>query len=223
LALKAGTTTNITYSTQSTVGGIVSPPGSFIAESLLFSEVLLDGKTVLKGETKSRTLDFAGRKVGEAQATSYSVRSGLLETTLLRLEASASSFDFQGNISATSTGIAVYSPGFVDSRPSMALGSMTEEYQKGTRTSTFTPPGNTITETIDTTSVVKFAAIENINIPAGTYLACRFEQFDKAFPTSIATFWFTYGVGVFIKGEIKSPMLVNVQEATSILVNGKKV
>jgi hypothetical protein len=221
LAYTAGTTSNISYTSQGTAGGIASGPTVLTAESVLDGNVTLDGKTVFKTSTKASLFDQTGKKSSETMTTGYAVRSGSAQTTTLRLDSSITAF--AGNTTSLISQVLTYNPGFVDPSPGMVLGSTAEYPQKGTGITTISPPGSTTTEILDKVIVRKFVAIENITIPAGTYTACRFEEWDKANPAFTTTFWVTYGIGAYIKVETKGPGVAGIQQATSITLNGKKL
>jgi hypothetical protein len=166
--------------------------------------------TVVAGNV-TQTVDTFGKY--------YTRRTGDTEFTIYGAVLTAQS-SFGGFAFSTETKT-VYTPPYIDAQYGLALGqSLTQTYTGRVTTTTGgilgTPP--TVTNTTATTStVVKFAAIENVTVPAGTFRACRFESTGTSDPTAVSIRWLVVGKGAQVKSQSPDGSTIS---ARSYKING---
>jgi hypothetical protein len=117
----------------------------------------------------------------------------------------------------TNSGTTTYSPPWVDASAGLAIGASLSEsytYSSTVTSSTNGAPPTTATQGGTNALVIKFAAIESVTVPAGTYTACRQETYASgATPSAIA--WVVQG-----KVPVKIQTPTGVFQATSVTING---
>ena len=119
----------------------------------------------------------------------------------------------------------VWSPAWVDRRYGLALGGSLTHTYAGTSTSTIggilgSPP--TVTRiNVNNSTTTRFVSIESVTVPAGTYNACKFEEFGTATPSEITTNWLIVGRGVLVKSMANTSAGSQTINATSVRINGQ--
>ncbi|MFG5410993.1 hypothetical protein ABXN37_26410, partial [Piscinibacter sakaiensis] len=124
----------------------------------------------------------------------------------------------------TSNSKTVYNPPWVDRRNTLSAGQQITQTYTGTTTTTtgglFGTPGSTTTNTATISDVVRFVGIESVTVPAGTYQACKFENWAPATPADVTTNWIVVGSGALAKTLSVSSGGTQLIEATSLQLNG---
>lgn len=203
-----GATTG-TSSTESTVGGLVTYMGNQAREiEYKVTTALITGGVASNAELTGKHYE---RRTGDAEVTQYgSVMAG--------------TFAFQGATGTTTTQI-VFDPPWVEKSAGLALGGTYTHTESGTSTVTTTFPGlpsipGTVSQFSDT-HTVRFAAREQVTVPAGTYSTCRFEHLEGS--TVSSTEWVIDGKGIPVKVVDGPTGQITTQEATEVKINGSRI
>ena len=123
--------------------------------------------------------------------------------------------------SLTTTQNATYTPPTVDTRAQLALGESVTISYSGTVVSSSSTSTGSRTSTFGYGETWTFASLENVTVPAGTYLACKFQHVTVGL-TNTNTDWVIYGNGTMVKREVKDSTgaLLSFENATSVIING---
>ena len=195
-----------------TVDATVGALTTFEAQSAVENVVRTTGSNTVAGNTT--TIDTNGkyyaRRTGAAEVTQY----GLLLTATVQI----------AGVTVPTESKSVWSPPWIDRRYGLALGASLTQTYSGSTTSTVggimgAPPTVTTTP-VSASTTTKFVAVESVTVPAGTYSACKFEEFDTATPTEITTSWLIVGKGIMVKTMANTGTDTQTIEATAVKLNG---
>lgn len=121
----------------------------------------------------------------------------------------------------------VWSPPWVDHRYSLGVGEQLTQTYSGSTTITsgglLGSPGTVTTTPTPVSNVVKFVGIESVTVPAGTYNACKFQDWAVATPTEVTTTWIVVGKGMLVKTMAVTKSGTQTISATSLTLNGQKL
>jgi hypothetical protein len=197
--------------------------GTQSVESKLLGLTMFEGNSAYEYQatTKGTNTVVAGNvtQTVDTLGKYYTRRTGATEFTVygavLTAQNSFGGFAFSTEFKT------VYAPPYVDAQYGLALGqSLTQSYTGKVTTTTGgilgAPPTVTNTSAVSST-VIKFAAIENVTVPAGTFKACRFESSSTAEPTSISIRWLVVGKGAQVKSQSPDGSTIS---ARSYKING---
>jgi hypothetical protein len=224
-AFNTNSTSKLSYQRQTTLP-LTTLVENSVWESSPGIEVVLGGQSMLRSNTKI-TVVKAATGVAEVSLSSiWLKRTGAAQTTIFQTE-DATPTDAAGvSTAATRVSRISYNPPLVDNTASLAIGQSLERHSQAVLS--FSPPIVGSQGSLDFTQSVKFAAIENLTVPAGTYETCRFEYVDINPAGSTSTVWILRGKGSLIKSVGISPVgnnqtATSTTVATSVEVNGKKL
>jgi len=203
-----GATTG-TSSTESTVGVLTTYMGNQAREiDYKVTSALTTAGVVSNTELTGKHYE---RRTGDAEVTQYgSAMTGV--------------FSFQGMTGTTTTQV-TYEPPWIDMTAGLALGGSYTHTESGTSTVTTNFPGlpsmpGTVSQFANTYSV-RFAAREQVTVPAGTYATCRFEHLDGS--TVTMTQWVIDGKGIPVKVVDGTTGQISTHEATEVKINGSRI
>ncbi len=129
--------------------------------------------------------------------------------------------------SLTNTIKTVYTPAWVDRMFTMTAGQTLVQTYAGTTTTTTGGiagvPGTTTTSNLSASQTTRYLGRESVTVPAGTFNACKFEQFDTASPSNVTTSWLAPGNGVMVKTTGTSTQGPQTISARTLLINGAAV
>lgn len=194
--------------TDSTVGGLTTYQGRQARES----QYAVTSTLTASGVTT--TTELSGK--------SYELRTGDAEVTHFG-SVMTGAFAFQGMNGTTTTQL-VFEPPWVDQTAGLALGASYTYTESGTTTVTTSIPGFPSVPQVSTFSsseTVRFAAREQVTVPAGTYATCKFEYLEGATVTS--THWVIDGKGIPVKMVDGTDGQTSTQEATEVKINGSRI
>jgi hypothetical protein len=121
----------------------------------------------------------------------------------------------------------VWTPPWVDHRYTLGVGEqLTQTYSGSTTITTggvLGSPSTVTTQPTPVSNVVKFVGIESVTVPAGTYNACKFQDWAVATPTEVTTTWLIVGKGMLVKTLAVTKTGTQTISATSLTLNGQKL
>lgn len=213
-----GTNINVSYTYggpvtgNQTVDATVGVLTTFEGQSAVENAVKTTGSNTVAGITTAIDTNgkYYSRRTAAAEVTVY----GLVLTTTLQV----------AGFTVPTESKSVWSPPWVDRRFSLAQGALLTQTYSGSTTSTIggiagAPPTVTVTPAT-VSSTTKFVGVESVTVPAGTYSACKFEDYAVATPTEITTSWLIVGKGILVKSLANTGSGTQTIEATAVKLNG---
>ncbi|MFO1292521.1 MAG: hypothetical protein U1F07_05505 [Rubrivivax sp.] len=156
---------------------------------------------------------------------SYSRRTATAEVTMFGTEVTTTQSVSGFNVATVNK--MVWSPPLVDRRYTMAIGDTLTQSYAGTNTTTTAgilgAPGTSSTVQVSVTNVSKFVGIESVTVPAGTFNACKFQEWAAATPDDVSTSWLVVGKGVSVKTVSASSSGTQTIQARSVKINGQSL
>lgn len=191
----------------STIGSITTFEGSSARESTTTTT----GTNTISGV--SAAIDTEVKSYQNAAANGETTQFGVL----VRATTPA------GGFSLTTNSKTVFSPPWVDRRFTMTAGqTLVQTYAGTTTTSTSIPgvPAAPVASNVSVSQTVRFIGIESVTVPAGTFQACKFEEFATATPAEVTTTWLAPVNGVMVRTSTTTAQGSQTIAARTLLING---
>ncbi|MES2939008.1 MAG: hypothetical protein V4864_15080 [Pseudomonadota bacterium] len=193
------------------------------------SDTLVGGMTTFQGyQARETVVTTGGTNVsGGVSVTSnfsvknYGVRSGTAEMTQYGDILSGTSAT--SGITSTMNSTSVYTPPFVDQQYSLAVGQTYTSSQTLITSGTVSVLGfsQPINSTTTTSMNLKYVGQETVQVPAGTYNACKMETTNTSNgTTTVQTSWIIVGKGIPVKTTMTGGGINQTIQATSVKLNG---
>lgn len=209
-----GTRTTVDYehtgriTGSTTVDSIVNAPATFEGQQSVEHVHRTTGTNtrVLTGEVSNIDLTVKGyaRRTGPAEVT---VQGAVTSTTI----------EVQPGVLVPMEVKAVWSPAWVDTQYTLDPGGLLTQTLTSSITTTI-GGGQPLVTTTTVSPNVKFHGVETVTVPAGTFSACKFEQFDTASPNTNTFTWLIIGKGILIKSVDQTSEGVQTISATAVRV-----